>query len=666
MKKNRKQFSAVLVTTAILLGAVCSPAIAAGAATGELEATLTDRQPVAASATEQELEQNNVSVSVGQGDESANNEVLASDQSAQTTEETATTPAVPAPAEPTPAPGTETIDQWMPDKNFQKIVLASLVKKKLLIEPVTVNDITKELVGQMKEISADTTKQFEEESFYLAAKNITSIEGVQFATNLQRIAIYPEGNASVKWDKINTTYSKISDISQLAQLKNIKDFAINQSYLSDISFFKNFPLRKIDLSYNSIADISALNNQKFITASLSKQHIVLPKVHLNPSVIEYTTPSFVIRNLQSQNVPLTPVKKGDDGLGYLTTATGVAGSNNQVTWTDLEDKGALISTWDDPFQGDPTRSFRGMVVTPYELDVNVGNVDVGFQTEAGLVLKPNQTLSGTLETTYDLKNVASVQDVLTGLLNNGWRVKAINGSERGTYQAEMAKVVYVLTDQPEPVDQSDLEVKDSSLTVGDTWQAIGNVVKVVDAAGNELDLTGKDINAIPGLTYTISQDGVTVDALTTVKPGDYQVTYQYQGTSKTTTKTAKVTVKAAKPNPNPDPKPDPDPDPKPDPDPDPTPDPDPDPDPTPDPDPAPNPDPAPQPKPEPEKPVLPKPILPVTGGGDKTVKPTATKPVLPQTGEQSAQRAQILGLILLGFSTLAGILYFSKRWEDLQ
>lgn len=104
------------------------------------------------------------------------------------------------------------------------------------------------------------TKMLHMKSLYVNSKNISSLAGIENATNLIALRIYN---------------CQIRDISSISKLTNLKELGIRNSNISDISAFSSLTnLSYLLLTDNKISDVSGLSNcMKLLWLDLSNNQI---------------------------------------------------------------------------------------------------------------------------------------------------------------------------------------------------------------------------------------------------------------------------------------------------------------------------------------------------------------------------------------------------------
>lgn len=237
-----------------------------------------------------------------------------------------------------PVADTQTVDDLIPDKNLQQLVLYAI--QQTHPEITATNQITADLLSQLTRLDVDSaagdTKQETDRAFYDAIVNVESLTGLEKATNLQRLVITPEARASRLWGNtslrgqlkdltalqaltqlttLNLGYNQITDedAKALANLTNLTSLSLMDNNITDLTFLTNLtaltslnvsqdadnpnkitslkPLAKLVnlstlvLDNNNISDLSPLRNIMAIPQlmSLGGNHIfdIMPVLSLN-------------------------------------------------------------------------------------------------------------------------------------------------------------------------------------------------------------------------------------------------------------------------------------------------------------------------------------------------------------------------------------------------
>lgn len=157
------------------------------------------------------------------------------------------------------------IASWMPDKVLQKIVAANLNQN--------ISQITKESLANLTELSLIAPSERHvvhgkrqcdvSAAEYRLRLKLTSLEGLEYATNLAKIDLAPSREFNHKWLHHTIVNSTLSDISALHHLNKLTSVNLEMCSVHDIAALANKPqLIQLNLSYNAIADFSPLKTNK--------------------------------------------------------------------------------------------------------------------------------------------------------------------------------------------------------------------------------------------------------------------------------------------------------------------------------------------------------------------------------------------------------------------
>ena len=177
-----------------------------------------------------------------------------------------------------------------------------------------------------------------------------------------------------------------------------------------------------------------------------------------------------------------------------------------------------------------------VVVTVKSIDLKDSAITVGDTWDASMNFN-KILMSDGKELSW--KDVSS-EIIVTG--NTGTTGEVVNTNKAGVYQVnymygEKTATATITVKEKEVVTVKNIELKDSTITVGGSWEPANNFVKVVMSDGKELawqDVSSEII--VTGNTGT----GVLGQVVNTQQVGTYEVSYMY----KKSIATAKVTVVA--------------------------------------------------------------------------------------------------------------------------
>jgi len=174
----------------------------------------------------------------------------------------------------TPAPGTTNIDQWMPNKTLQKVILLTLQDVEGTDKTWnSVADITQDDLLLLTTLDVKDGKGYDT---YIDGKTPFSLEGLQYATNLTWLSM----GASLNIEP-GAIFGDIVDVTPLANLQKLTHLDLQNNRISDVSPLANLKnLKELLLLANHIRDFSPL---KGFTGSIStgNQFIMLPPLLLS-------------------------------------------------------------------------------------------------------------------------------------------------------------------------------------------------------------------------------------------------------------------------------------------------------------------------------------------------------------------------------------------------
>lgn len=313
--------------------------------------------------------------------------------------------AIPVPA-PSPTPRASSIDEWMPDKNLQQLVLWQLQRgladqatypQRPGLAIKTVDEITPEMLSDnLYELDADVQKQLADQDFFYMTTSISSLKGLEHATNLREISIYPDLLAVDKWDHELIEYGAVEDIAALAGLKNLTSVNFQLNQITDISALANKTLDTVSFSQNNITDLSPLKHSLKPNAQVgfSDQAIYLPAIPLGKDD-SFVFDQFTIKDIDGTVIPLKGV---DDANGYDLSSDGTWHnvSPNKIVWSQLSaDGGYLFMDWDIS-EGD-YEGFSGEITQEFTIDPNIGREEtaiIHYNYANGKKAAPDKTVTG--------------------------------------------------------------------------------------------------------------------------------------------------------------------------------------------------------------------------------------------------------------------------------
>ncbi|MFD1548887.1 mucin-binding protein [Levilactobacillus fuyuanensis] len=353
------------------------------------------------------------------------------------------------------------IDEWMPNSALQYFIWQNNFDKKYATFADFLDNFTKAELATVTSISSSESKQSVNgdgvrcTSYYLALISMKTLEGLQNATNLQQIYLMIDPIVSLNTFGQSFQPGNLWDIRALSNLDQLQSVNISMFSINDISALANkSQLTSVEMPYNQISDISPLATDKRLNiqkVALHHQHITLRPIKVNNKVgkgqstttgdtLTYTTPSFIIKDLEAANLPIKGFDNAKNVLyPSLFPSSADAGNvnSNTLSWYNLltstnENYGSLSTTWSDP-----NSSFAGYIIQPYELAANVGDLNVNIQllqTDGQqLNLAPTTLISGDVGTNVNVLANATVMTFLQQQLAKGFTFSGLILDGTGLY-----------------------------------------------------------------------------------------------------------------------------------------------------------------------------------------------------------------------------------------
>lgn len=403
-----------------------------------------------------------------------------------------------------PTTGNYYIDEWMPDKNFQKVVMFTLNRFSSLPNDVTnVHDITKDMLLQTS-IFDGTLFGGVRGDDYKALMNTKSIEGLQYAKNLIRFGMAPDGNLNIANGAPVYSWAALTDISALKDLSDLNQVEIQFTHVSDISALANKPkLNILSMTYASVTDLSPLSSLPTYTTP-DFQSVIGSTIKINPNTQKVVTTDDSVKNVGGEVITIKPFT-GTDGSPslinnfgtYASTAAGKNISASKNEWSDFKENSGYLTTWWEVTLPNK-RAFSGVIIHPYIIDKTISApITVHYQDEKGAEVKTDETSTGKIDAEYTAPTPNET------IVNNGVTYHYV-----GVKEGESVPKTY--TDQP----QSFTYVYSQNSADVD----LNYTVKTVDSSGNDLNKgytakgkSGAIINAPSINGYTASPTQATLE-----------------------------------------------------------------------------------------------------------------------------------------------------------
>ena len=364
----------------------------------------------------------------------------------------------------------------------------------------------------------------------LSAKNISSLEGIQYFENLGMLKLSDNHISDLsplvalkKIDFLLLNNNRITDITPLSELKALTLLNISDNQITDISPLENLAnLTYLYFANNNVSDISMLGQLKeFDLIEFSNNHIS------DISVLK-DFPAFrhgLILN-QTIELPAQQVKEGDtvtitnsikDKDGFVKDITVKDGyydeKTNTIVWQNVKGSQTLSYTFNKIINvskyGDIEFSgtvFTEVTVFPNQKPVLSGVVDK--EISVGESFNPLENVSAFDEEDGNITNQIKIEGEVDNTKEGQYEL--IYSVTDSASQTTTATRVITVVDESKAINQSPMiDASDRILKVGDTFNPLEGV--------SAFDLEDGD------LTHKIE---VTSNNVDTTKAGTYEVTYK--------------------------------------------------------------------------------------------------------------------------------------------
>ncbi|WP_047999307.1 bacterial Ig-like domain-containing protein [Lactiplantibacillus herbarum] len=393
-------------------------------------------------------------------------------------------------------------------------------------------------------------------------KNVTSMAGMFQSVGLASLNLLLFDSTSLTdasslfAGMTNLTNIKLGANFTLENTPNVSLMLQNDSKLTELDL-SNFNMQKVTQNWKMFDGTTSLKKLTLgsgidFSVHGSQPAVALPAVpnnsqytgkwvNVNDSTQVYTSDELVAA-YSGTNAPLATFVWQEASKSAITAKDTTVYANRPWNWADsvtglTDDDGNTVDVAQLYQQSPDAVTISGDLdlTTPGDYTVTftyagvttTGKVTV-VKNQAQLVTKNSTVYVGDTWQKGDNFGSATDNDGTPLTLDQLKIIKAPDFSQSGTqtitYQFTDSTGVIVQQDATITVlaNQTDFEVKDSTLVVGDKWQATDNLVKVTDKAGHSVDKQLVSVDGQPNLS----------------EPGVYQVHYTYGGV----TKTVNVTV----------------------------------------------------------------------------------------------------------------------------
>ena len=273
----------------------------------------------------------------------------------------------------------ESVDTWMPDKNLQRVVAYNLYSKD---SPKFMQKINKQDLSQLTTLRLTGDYERTHQDYYSAALNIESLEGLQYATNLEVLDLSPDIDSNINFFGTAYWHSHLQDISALKNLNKLTDVYMEMCSIYDISALSNKPkLKNLGISYNGVTDFSPLKTDTklptYVTAYY--QTIFNPQIEVS-QLRPYITATYNFKDIDSSNMPIRIANDEDKDYyvsNYLSDWKNpgtILADGKTVEW-DLSKlpvgyKGYMTVNYEGKFLGEPGYESGGWLIIPFVITAN--------------------------------------------------------------------------------------------------------------------------------------------------------------------------------------------------------------------------------------------------------------------------------------------------------
>lgn len=350
----------------------------------------------------------------------------------------------------------DTIDNWMPDKNLQMLVSKYLKKD--------VADITKADLTGITVLDNYTANE--------SIKDISNLEGIQYATNLVRLQLKGKGlenltplNGCTSLTIVNFLDSNIQDISGLNVMPSVKTFSLYTS--------------KAYADGNHSTDVETLYNNETVK-QLSDRFPNLEHLEMRGFV---NAQSYLTNNVPTYTGKITDISP----LVKLTKLKTIELATNEIT--DF----SMI-----PQTVDIGHSYQQVFL----------NKNVQFFNADGSVYHfTTPTIIGQDGTPQNSNSYSRIS-LQPNKRYNIWQTLQLKNTGGVAQYFHIVSTAKNLTK---------IDAHDSTILVGSTWNPIDNFDSATDDQGNPLDFSQITVKG----------------TVNTSQPGIYPIVYSFNGTEKT-------------------------------------------------------------------------------------------------------------------------------------
>lgn len=421
-------------------------------------------------------------------------------------------------------PATTNIDQWMPNKTLQKVILLTLQDVKDAAKTwKSVADITQDDLLLLTTLDVKDGKGYDT---YIDGKTPFSLEGLQYATNLTWLSM----GASLNIEP-GAIFGDIVDVTPLTNLQKLTSLDLQGNRIEDISPLANLKnLDSLYLAYNHIRDFSPLKGFKGDMNSLGQfimldpllvsdkdrtGHMQVQCITIDGEVVQLTVGQAVI-----EPVFASPEKDKQDYHFYFTGGKPKPDGNGGIYFDTIQDQ--QPGSADSPISavnaialpdhyyltGHYGTDFN--VVQPYIIVDTAADVIVHYQDKDGKKLADDKVLSGGL-IGEDYKT--------TPIDVPGYKLTGQSENTTGKFSKDKIEVTYVYKQVAGPVtvhyrDKDEQKVADDKVlpekSVGDDYTTTPMEIPGYKLVKVPTNATGKYGKESIDVTYYYAQTAASV------------------------------------------------------------------------------------------------------------------------------------------------------------
>lgn len=461
------------------------------------------------------------------------------------------------------------IDEWMPNKGMQEALLAIFQNDRWSARNYyfldadydskpgakvwnSLSDITKSDMLLLKGFALQTSF-----STHIDGKSSYSIEGLQYATNLQQLDLLNTLNATQNGRVPGYYHGDITDLSPIKNLTNLTWLQIANNRISDLSPLANMKkLTYLSAVNNEISDFSMLDAAQF-TSGLTIFDQVIPRepVYLRPGQDTITLNNLGLKLPQNYNAKVGHYAEvswsGIDGNDYWSYysqspllinvyrrgANGEAVSDTQVKYTIVKKQvtpgpttssasGDGVGVHQQPYTYylaasyyDGSNNKIATYYTPYLTDVAAAaNVTVHYQDQEGKAIASDTILNdGLVGQTY-----TTTPKVLTGYTLDQTHLPS---NATGTFGDEPISVTYVYDQMDgapvtvtyvDDAGESLIEAKTLTGKYGDHYTAQAKTITGYDLKTVQGNQQGTFTDQPQSVTFVYTKQAVVIPPVTTM------------------------------------------------------------------------------------------------------------------------------------------------------